>query len=241
MSISAHLKSLLENPQYSRRVLSEKLNVSEIRINELLNGSSPTVEELRKIAAFYEVQPEGLLAKEVIVHYDDHILVVDRVKAGRLVNKSSEDTFEFSPEAYRIPGFNGDNQLIFKVEGESMNPFLTNGDYVIGESLANIEKLKDNSLAIFLLEKQVLVKRLVRHNGDYLLKSDNKKYEPIHLNKGDILAVWIAVGKITEDFVKKSKEYYRQGMELTRKLQIMQLELENCNKDFYEFRDSLKK
>jgi len=235
MSISSHLKSLLQHSQNSLEDISDKLGMSVPRLNELLNGLSPTVQELNIIASYFEVQHEGLLAQEVIAHYDDHIRVVDKVKSN-----SKDGFFSLIPEPFRVPGFSGENHLVFRVKDDSMSPSLAKGDYLIGESVSNWEDMEDQSLTIVLLKNEILICRFGRKDDECRLISDIGSYDDILFDPAEVTGLWKAVGKVTKDFVKGTKAQYQKSRALTQELKEMQGDLKECYRDFSDFRKSLE-
>lgn len=79
-------------------------------------------------------------------------------------------------------GFKGD-VIGIKVDGDSMQPDIKNGDTV----LIKIEVMPENGeVGAFILNDEGLLKRYKKTDrGDIILSSDNKDYDPIIINESD--------------------------------------------------------
>ena len=77
-----------------------------------------------------------------------------------------------------------------RIAGDSMEPFLSDGDLVYVDECKN---LSPGEIGIFILNGESLCKRLIARDGETYLASLNPKYEPIHILDTDDLKL---VGRV---------------------------------------------
>lgn len=79
----------------------------------------------------------------------------------------------------------------FKVLGDSMEPLIRNGDYVVVDCDPDV-KIVDGDIYAFVDEKGLHVKRLIAPlRGGLIIRSENKSYEDDFLSKQDLKNICI--------------------------------------------------
>ena len=79
----------------------------------------------------------------------------------------------------------------FKVLGDSMEPLIRNGDYVVVDCDPDV-KIVDGDIYAFVDEKGLHVKRLIAPlRGGLIIRSENKSYEDEFLSKQDLKNICI--------------------------------------------------
>jgi len=101
----------------------------------------------------------------------------------------------------------------FPIKGDSMHPWVKDGDVVIGEYLESAQQVKNNWCYIILTKEDGLVYKRVFTNkfdqGYLTLSSDNKVYQPYLLHLSDVLEIWqfklnLCIGQYEEDEINPS-------------------------------------
>ncbi|MGN0915337.1 MAG: XRE family transcriptional regulator [Succinivibrio sp.] len=79
----------------------------------------------------------------------------------------------------------------FKVLGDSMEPLIRNGDYVVVDCDPNL-RIVDGDIYAFCDSKGLHVKRIiVPLRGGYIIRSDNHLYEDEFLSKEDVSSIYL--------------------------------------------------
>lgn len=225
--------ALLKASFHSHRSFSEKTGISLSRISKILKGASTTVSERLKISKAllsthrtmeWEIESGGLksLAR-----------VEEEAMAG-FTTKHRDPHYLEKLESYRIPGFNGKDSLLFKVQGHSMCPTIAEDDYLVCQRMADKEEMEGLGLVVVLLEQQLLVKRLLWENNHWILRSDNPDFEDVKVERKNIEAVWKVIGKVTSEFLKTSKDDFNRILELKGELAKLKAEVELCRVSFFK-------
>lgn len=75
-----------------------------------------------------------------------------------------------------------------RVSGNSMeNAGLSDGDLIVVDRSLNPE---NNKIGVFYLDGEFTVKRILKKDGKFYLKPENKKYEAIEIKEENELIVW---------------------------------------------------
>ena len=109
-------------------------------------------------------------------------------------------TFSLPDKAYRNGTFRA-----FQVSGESMQPTLYEGDWVICRYLENWPRdIQDTFVHVVVTEEIPVVKRLLNRldeRGQLTLQSDNPAFPSQFLDGANVREVWRAVGRLSRQFV----------------------------------------
>jgi transcriptional regulator with XRE-family HTH domain len=110
------------------------------------------------------------------------------------------------PKVY-IPGFeNVGDAFLFHVEGESMYPFLSNGDMVIAVKINSINEVKPGFAYVVCTREMLVVKRIQRieEEDKILLISDNSEVQDAYkLHVSEITNIFLVRGAITTNTSKR--------------------------------------
>jgi len=79
------------------------------------------------------------------------------------------------PIATQILGFSASEAFMVKARGNSMAPQINHGDYVIAQKKS---KASNGNLIVCQNNGEILIKRVKKSNGGFILSSANPKYEP---------------------------------------------------------------
>ena len=193
----------------SKSDIAGKLDTYNHVINSVMKGTRGlTVDQINKLAEHYNVNvnfvfgfsdqlylddeegamPSISLAEKIYEGRNNIVLVPQKASAGyALAAGNPEYLKEFN--RFSVPGMEG--QLIaFEISGDSMLPYLTNGDLVICEPLERNEMPRDNGVYVVVTDT-VVAKRIrrLKDSGEvsgFELISDNTVYHPYSVDLDEI-------------------------------------------------------
>lgn len=110
---------------------------------------------------------------------------------------SSHDLFDFIEKLDKFPmapGINprGAEWRWFEVAGESMEPTLYEGDYILCSLVPQEDwlSLENYYLYVIVTTGNMWVKRIVKHKGGYVMHSDNKRVKQRPLDVTEVKEIW---------------------------------------------------
>lgn len=198
------LQAALSNAQMEQQELSNKSGVSKASISQYINGShTPSNISSGKMGKILGVNPLWLMGFDVpmIESQIGHITkkgitinVLGRVAAGIPIEAVENiiDTEEITEDLARTGKFFG-----LRIQGDSMEPDIHNGDTVI---VRQQEDAETDEIVIALINgNDGVCKRLKKYQNSIALVSINANYEPMYFTKeeAEIKPVKI-IGKVVE-------------------------------------------
>ncbi len=232
---------LLQTSHYTNKELSDKLKIKEARIEKLITGASPSITEISAIGKFFGVSVQLLINAEVNVVDTNSYPLVLSVEAGDFIHNYSDQEYLNGLESYNIPGFSGEGIMLFNVSGDSMMPAISSDDYLICQHIQDPGEWLDGTIVVLIVHDSVVVKRIFKENGSWILQSESPTVEAITVKQHQIKAMWKVVGKVTKEFLKSSKENFHRIENLHMQLQELRNELLECHKSFVEVSRNFKK
>lgn len=204
ISIGNNIRYLRTQHGYSQEELAEKLGYkSYTTITKWESGvSEPTLKKANEIASFFNLSVNDLCYKDLTVPSITHdksshgvlINVLGRVAAGIPIEAVENiiDTEEITEEMARTGKFFG-----LRIQGDSMEPDIHNGDIVI---VRQQEDAESDEIVIALVNgNDGVCKRLKKYESSIALVSINANYEPMYFTKEDISNKPVRIiGKVVE-------------------------------------------
>lgn len=185
-------------PQSWNKILKRE---REVTLSLLENGIRKF--NFNPLYIFHGVGDKFLREDETKINIDNQnanriIHVPLTAKAGYTEHYNSA-VYAENLESYSLPGnhFKYGNFRSFEVEGDSMEPVLTNGEIVICSSMDDKYlwryNIKSGYVYVIIFNNDILVKRvhnLIEKENKLILVSDNSDYPEIDVNVEDIKEVW---------------------------------------------------
>lgn len=198
----------LSNSNMKPQELADKSGVSKASISQYVNGShSPSNISSGKMGAILNVNPLWLMGFDVPMQpeyeYTDSqhstksgvtINVLGRVAAGIPIEAIENiiDTEEISEELARTGKFFG-----LRIQGDSMEPDIHNGDIVIVRQQDDAES--DEIVIALVNGNDGVCKRLKKYESSIALVSTNANYEPMYFSQREIIDKPVRIiGKVVE-------------------------------------------
>lgn len=190
------LREIRESRGYSQKDLAEYLNITSQAYGYYERGErQPGMDNLRKLANFFDVSIDYLLGETVSYDGNDNLIpLLGSVPAGTPI-EAIEDVEEYI-DIY--PRFIKHGELFaLRVQGDSMEPDIRSGDIVIVEKQDFAET--GDTVVIRINGEDVTVKRIKINNNGIMLIPSNQAYDPIYFDTKAIndLPVTI-IGKVIE-------------------------------------------
>ena len=195
------LKDILEilsnkiNKPVSQSMLANSLEITRQTIcNRIKNDSEITVSELKKIESFFNVKlfdTSISQTNEVLIDYYPDVFA----SYGKGTVIFSEEKEAISLPKSIIQGYsNGKKYSMINVKGDSMTPYIHDGDKLIIEHIDG-EQVIDNKIYVFCYKDDIFVKRLSKNVDEIIVKSDNPSYNTKYIKNQEINDI-IIIGKI---------------------------------------------
>ena len=208
--LGAILKKARMKKGYSTRKLaelSESASNAEISMLENAKRLKPDPIMLKSIAKILDLDyielfqligyidksiPESL--KKILVPLDQEIKVYSSVSVD-----NGEIVFSKCIKTIYLP-YCGKDCVGFVVTGDSMEPRIPNNSIVVIDR--DIKELEHKNVAVFLINGESHIKRVLKQNGIEYLVSDSQNYDPIFIDKNnDVTIVGKVIRLIVEDFI----------------------------------------
>lgn len=209
----------LTNTKITQVDFANALGTTKANISlRMKNGSIATMEEIKKIVAFVNIQGASELINELlrkqnrlITEYisEDSMPADDFVELDyypSVFGSCGNGTFVLSEqkEKLQIPRYCIKNYSGFKsysvinAKGDSMSPYIMDKDRLIIEHWSG-EQINDNRIYVFRYRESLFIKRLVLNLDQIIVKSDNKEYQTRNIEKDEFDDFQI-IGKIVGIF-----------------------------------------
>lgn len=181
VELGNRIKSVRLGLGLSQLNFAEMLNITDKTLRNYENGNNITIEIIKKISEIANIDFYFLLnGKNITVdnneNYNIDLLNV-RAGAGEGIYNyviETVDTISLDKSFFRTP-INTNKIKGIQVDGDSMEPTLRDGDYVLIDENINFGT---NGIYAIQYGGQILIKRLqFKMDGTILIISDNDKYD----------------------------------------------------------------
>ena len=211
------LRYIRKDLKLSQGALSEQLDISQSTLSQIENDYyTLSLSAMLRLTDLHGVNSNWLITGQGEIFLKDNeggvhnafIPLVDaEAHAGYPQNRESVD-YIATLDRFKLPGIeiltNIDNYRIFQIEGDSMEPTLFDGDYVVCQHRKEgILQLTRGQLAVIVTDSGVICKRFYQtddNQADYILDSDNPLYQPEILEQDGVREVWVVRSRITKHF-----------------------------------------
>ena len=189
------LKFFRMRANLSQSELAEKLGVATSTISMYEVGKrEPNFETEEKIADFFNTDLNTLRGRDIESRSDVIINVLGRVAAGIPIEAVENiiDKEEITEKLARTGKFFG-----LRIQGDSMEPDIHNGDIVI---VRQQEDAETDEIVIALINgNDGVCKRLKKYQNSIALVSLNANYEPMYFNQEEMIEKPVKIiGKVVE-------------------------------------------
>ncbi|MDF9800356.1 transcriptional regulator with XRE-family HTH domain [Catalinimonas alkaloidigena] len=209
----------------SQKDFANKISITQAALSQIESGKTMlSVSTMYSLIRAFELRTDWLLfgQGEIFSHQkidtargtppnsqntsNQLIPFVDKDAEAGYPDNCADSEYIKTLGAYRIPGFEEGKFRMFNISGDSMHPHLCENEVVITEAVDKIESIQENQLCVIISSDGIVAKRVFHDNNNtLLLKSDNPKYKAYKLAYSDVIEIWEIKGKITTEFLNKTK------------------------------------
>lgn len=229
--LAKNIKHLRALKGLTQEQLSIALDISKSRIGSYEEGrSEPLIDTLILMSDYFKLPIDALVKNDLSFSTTDTFIDIgnQRVLFPIRVDENNNDVIEVvtkEASAGYLQGYT-DTEFVanlpimslnflptgkhraFPIKGDSMHPWVKDGDVVVCEYLESIQQIKNSYCYIILTKNDGLVYKRVftdkMEEGFLQLSSDNKMYQPYLLHLSDVLEIWqfklnLCIGQYQED------------------------------------------
>ena len=222
MSLGERINSLISDLGLNQKKFASSIGVSESLISRLVKFNSlKQANIIWGIVSIYpDVNIKWLLTGEGEMYTyqstrpigleNQNILVPTAAFAGYTA-EWPQDRGEVT--VLHVPGVKGPART-FEVSGDSMYPYLLDGDYVTCVQLEEIDRVRNNEVYVIVSRENGIQIKMVRSVRDLLhLSSMNGDYKEFSILKEEVLELWEIKAKITDDVLNRSMRNAQEAKE----------------------------
>jgi repressor LexA len=191
-----HLRTIREQRNLSQKDVAKYLGISSQAYGYYERGErSPGAGNLRKLANFFDVSVDFLLGRELIKDEPNRLIpLLGTVPAGTPI-EAIEDIEEYIDIYPRLVKHG--ELFALRVQGDSMEPDLRNGDIVIIEKQ---EFVDNGDVAVVRVNgEDVTLKRVKLTAKGLMLIPSNPAYDPVYFDSDQIATLPVTIiGKVIE-------------------------------------------
>ena len=175
----------------NQAMISRALGVTRQSVNNRLrNDSEVTITELKKVEEFFNVSLNSAPDTVSVEYYPE---VFASCGSGTVTFSDEKILLELHKSIF--PEYcNSKKYSMIHARGDSMSPYINDGDKLIVEHLDN-EPIIDNKVYVFCYKSEIFVKRLSKNLDEIIIKSENPDYTT-RVIKGEDMNDIIVIGRI---------------------------------------------
>ena len=229
--LAKNIKHLRALKSLTQEQFSIELDITKSRVGSYEEGrSDPSIEMLISLSDYFKIPIDALVKNDLTLSQDDTFIDIgnQRVLFPMRVDEHNENVIEVVTKAASAGYLQGysDTEFIadlpimsldflptgkhraFPIKGDSMHPWVKDGDVVVAEFMENPAAVKNNFCYIILTKDDGLVYKRVftgeLDKGFLTLSSDNKAYQPYRIHTSEIMEIWqfklnLCIGQYQED------------------------------------------
>jgi transcriptional regulator with XRE-family HTH domain len=228
MHFPTNIKYLRNKKELPQRILAERFNITRGQLASYEDGrAEPSFSTLLAMSNFFKIPIDTLIKHDISTSKDGVFIQLgnNRVLFPIQINENNEDVIEVVPmkaSAGYLEGFS-DPEFIstlpqlklpfipagkhraFPIKGDSMEPWVKDGAFIVGKFVEDFGLLKHNQTYIFVTEREGIVYKRLQldqlKEGLLVFKSDNSFYKNIEVPFDELVEAWEFTCKIdTKDY-----------------------------------------
>lgn len=213
-------KEIREDHHFTQAEFAEKLGVSNTTADIERGRTKLSGEVVKELLRQFNINPlwiygesnqkyldlnqVNVMPKVISVDEEgnENMLLVDQRAAAGYPQNIQESSWHRKLPVFQIPlpEFRNATYRGFQVEGNSMEPNLRAGEWVLGKAVDSIGYISEGKIHVIVTYDSVLVKKLYRMANDaskVRLVSINPEYQPIEVEVASIQELWQINSKLT--------------------------------------------
>lgn len=247
LRFAQNIKYLRNKKSISQQALADEMSLTRGQLASYEDGrAEPSQETLIKYANYFKIPIDALIRHDITRSKDDVYIDIgnSRVLFPVMINEDNEEMIEVVPirasagylEGYSDPEFIANlpqmklpflptgKHRAFPIKGDSMEPWVREGAFIVAKFLEDISLLRSGQTYIVVTRLDGLTyKRVYDHRineGYLILKSDNKIYQPYQVHLEDVVELWEFTCKIDLQDYDENDLNLQSIMQMMRGMQI---------------------
>lgn len=254
LNFASNIKYLRNKKAWSQQALADYFDLTRGQVASYEDHrAEPSQQTLIKYSNFFKLPIDALIRHDLTMSKDDVYIDIgtNRVLFPVVINDDNEDTIEVIPikaSAGYLSGYDDPEYIAelpqmklpfiptgkhraFPIKGDSMEPWVKEGAFVVGKFVESPDYIRDGQTYIVVTHNEGLVyKRIFRNENNknvLTFKSDNAFYAPYEVRTDEIIELWEYTCKID------TQSYDNDDLNLSSIMQMMrsfQVELKELKK-----------
>ena len=247
LNFATNVKYLRNKKGWSQQALADYFELTRGQVASYEDHrAEPSQETLIKYSNFFKLPIDALIRHDLTLGKDDVYIDIgkNRILFPVTINEANEDLIEVVPIKASAGYLNGydDPEYIselpqmklpfiptgkhraFPIKGDSMEPWVREGAFVVGKFIESPDYLRDGQTYIVITENEGLVyKRVFRSENNrntLILKSDNAFYPPYEVKLSEVLELWEYTCKIDMQSYENDDLNLQSIMQMMRSFQV---------------------
>lgn len=181
-----------------------------------------------------EIYQKVKTPEPIVITVDNHgseniLMVNSRAFAGYTTSMQEPEYLKKLPAfGLPLPEFKNATLRAFQASGQSMEPTIWNGDWLIGQWVEDWPfNIKDGYIYIVVTNETILVKRLLNRisQDKVIIQSDNESFATDILRPEEIQQLWYVKGKLSLQLPNTKYDAVRRISALEADIEIMKRQL----------------
>ena len=242
LAFAENIRFLRNKRGLSQEALALELECTRSKIASYEDGrAQPSLETLLLFSAFFKLPVDALLKNNLAKSRDETFIeignsrvlfpiliddsnedlievVVDKASAGYLAGYADPDYIADLPKM-RLPFIPTGKHRAFPIKGDSMEPWVRSGAFVVGRYLESHHEIVSGKTYIMVTREEGLVYKRVftdrMEEGWLKMKSDNPFYPPFDVHLNGLMEIWEYTCKID------IQEYGEEDLNLQSIMQML--------------------
>lgn len=254
MNFPSNIKYLRNKKALTQQNFADIFNLSRGQVASYEDGrAEPSLETLIALSQFFKIPIDALIKHDLTTARDGAFIQIgnNRVLFPVLINENNEDVIEVVPmkasagylhgfadpeyiaslPQLKLPFVPSGKHRAFPISGDSMEPWVRDGSFVVGKFIENLKDLKDGQTYVWVTETEgVVYKRLSLaqlEQGILILKSDNTFYKPIYINTNEVIEIWEFTCKIDTRGYREDELNINSILQMLRGFEVELKEIKN--------------
>tara|TARA_R110002050_G_scaffold300722_2_gene471916 strand:+ start:60905 stop:61681 length:777 start_codon:yes stop_codon:yes gene_type:complete len=247
LNFASNIKFLRNKKAWSQQALADYFDLTRGQVASYEDHrAEPSQQTLIKYSNFFKLPIDALIRHDLTMSKEDVYIDIgmNRVLFPVVINDNNEDSIEVVPikaSAGYLSGYDDPEYIselpqmklpfiptgkhrAFPIKGDSMEPWVREGAFVVGKFVESPEYIRDGQTYIVVTHNEGLVyKRIFKNESNknvLTFKSDNAFYAPYEVRKDEIIELWEYTCKIDTQSYENDDLNLQSIMQMMRSFQV---------------------
>jgi len=247
LNFASNIKYLRNKKAWSQQALADYFDLTRGQVASYEDHrAEPSQQTLIKYSNFFKLPIDALIRHDLTMSKEDVYIDIgmNRVLFPVVINDDNEDSIEVVPikaSAGYLSGYDDPEYIselpqmklpfiptgkhrAFPIKGDSMEPWVREGAFVVGKFVESPDYIRDGQTYIVVTHNEGLVyKRIFRNENNknvLIFKSDNAFYAPYEVRVEEVIELWEYTCKIDTQSYDNDDLNLQSIMQMMRSFQV---------------------